>query len=48
MFDDTTVLKMYYDKDGSFLGFEEIKDIDPYLQIRDFLLKNKRNIEEVF
>ena len=35
MFDDATVLKMYYDKDGSFINFKETKNISPYLQIKD-------------
>ncbi len=48
IFDDAVVLKMFYDKDGSFLKFEEIKDIDAYLQIKNYLLENKRNIEELF
>lgn len=48
VFDDKTVLKMFYDIDGSFLKFEEIKDIEEYLQIKSYLLKNKRNIEELF
>ena len=48
MFDDATVLKMHYDKDGSFLNFEEIKDCSSYLQIKDYLLENKRNIAELF
>lgn len=48
IFDDTTVLKMFYDEYGSFIAFEEIKDIIPYLQIKNYLLKNKRNIEELF
>ena len=48
IFDDAVVLKMFYDKDGCFLKFEEIKDIVPYLQIKNYLLENKRNIEELF
>lgn len=48
IFDDTTVLKMLYDEDGSFLKFEEIKDIEAYLQIKNYLLENKRNIWELF
>lgn len=48
IFDDAVVLKMFYDKDGAFLGFEEMKDIVPYLQIKNYLLENKRNIEELF
>ena len=48
IFDDVTVLKMCYDKDGSFLDFEEIKNVGSYLSIKEFLLKNKRNIEELF
>ena len=48
IFDDITVLKMLYGEDGSFLKFEEIKDIGPYLQIKNYLLENKRNIEELF
>jgi hypothetical protein len=39
---------MFYDEDGCFLKFEEVKDIGPYLQIKNYLLKNKRNIEELF
>ena len=48
IFDDAVVLKMFYDEDGSFLGFEEMKDIAPYLQIKNYLLENKRKIEELF
>lgn len=48
IFDDAVVLKMFYDKDGCFLKFEEIKDVDAYLQIKNYLLENKRNIEELF
>ena len=48
IFDDAVVLKMFYDEDGSFLGFEEMKDIAPYLQIKNYLLENKKNIEELF
>lgn len=48
IFDDITVLKMFYGEDGSFLKFEEIKNIGQYLQIKNYLLENKRNIEELF
>ena len=48
IFDDTTVLKMNYDNDGAFINFEEIEDISPYLEIKNYLLENKKNIEELF
>ena len=48
IFDDSIVLKMNYDKDGRFVNFEEINDCSSYLQIKKFLLENKRNIEELF
>ena len=48
IFDDMTVLKMNYDKDGAFLNFEEIKDVNQYLGIKKYLLENKKNIEELF
>ena len=48
IFDDITVLKTFYGEDGSFLKFEEIKNIGQYLQIKNYLLENKRNIEELF
>jgi len=48
IFDDTIVLKMNYDKDGAFLNFEEVKDIGPYLEIKKYLLKNKKDIKDLF
>ena len=48
IFDDSIVLKMYYDKDGYFLDFEEIKNVGSYLSIKEYLLENKRNIKELF
>ena len=48
IFDDSIVLKMNYDKDGRFVNFEEINDCSSYLQVKKFLLENKRNIEELF
>ena len=48
IFDDKIVLKMNYDNDGAFLNFEEIKDVKPYLEIKKYLLKNKKGIEELF
>ena len=48
IFDDSIVLKMNYDKDGRFINFEEMNDCASYLQIKKFLLENKRNIEELF
>ena len=48
IFDDTVVLKMCYDQDGSFVGFKELEDDGYYLQIKNFLLGNKRNIEDLF
>ena len=49
IFDDNTVLEMYYDKDGSFLDFKEIKDdSDTYIQIKNYLLENKRDIKDLF
>jgi hypothetical protein len=48
IFDDTTVLKMNYDENGAFINFEEIKDVTPYLEIKKYLLENKKNIEELF
>ena len=48
IFDDSIVLKMNYDEYGRFINFEEINDCIYYLQVKKFLLKNKRNIEELF
>jgi len=49
IFDDNIVLEMYYDKAGTFLDFKEIKDgNDTYIQIKNYLLENKRKIEELF
>ena len=48
IFDDSIILKMNYDKDGRFINFEEMNDCASYLQIKKFLLENKRNIEELF
>jgi len=48
IFDDNVVLKMFYDEDGCFLKFEEMENAGSYLQIKNYLLKNKRNIEELF
>ena len=48
IFDDSIVLKMYYDKDGYFLDFEDIKNVGSYLSIKEYLLENKRNIKELF
>lgn len=48
IFDDITVLKMNYDKDGAFINFEEIKEVDPYLEIKKYLLENKKDIKDLF
>ena len=49
IFDDTTILGMYYDNNGKFIDFKKIEDnIDTYLQIKKYLLEHKRKIEELF
>ena len=48
IFDDNTVLKMNYDKNASFINFEEIKDVTTYLKIKKYILENKKDIEELF
>ena len=48
IFDDNTVMKMNYDKNGAFLNFEETKDVRQYLEIKKYLLENKKDIEDLF
>ena len=45
LFDDETVLKMNYDKEGRFLGIEKIKeDIKKYINLKNKLLKLSKEI----
>ena len=41
-------MKMNYDKNGAFLNFEETKDVRQYLEIKKYLLENKKDIEDLF
>jgi len=43
LFDDNIVLKMYYDKGGKFLGFEEIPtNLNNFINIKNILLSKSK------
>lgn len=48
LFDDKIVLKMSYDKEGRFLGFNEIRDnIGEFIELKDKLLMQAKRLEDL-
>ncbi|GBE20136.1 MAG TPA: hypothetical protein ENG87_05570 [Candidatus Pacearchaeota archaeon] len=48
LFDDKIVLKMNYDKEGRFLGFEEIRtDLRKFIELKDKLLSISKALKSI-